>query len=93
MLQSFPSITQHEFSQACQGLEQKCHDRLDGTGWVRAECKGDGFQIRKSISRIQSNEHGQRREVNNPVEESKVEDPMGEDQVRKVRSRCSLVLT
>ena len=45
MLGTYPSLTTHEFEIACDALEQRCHNRLEGTNWQSVRWTGQDLQI------------------------------------------------
>lgn len=42
MLENFPSLTVDEFEKACKSLEEKCHDRINGTKWQSVNWNASG---------------------------------------------------
>jgi hypothetical protein len=50
MLSVYPSITSTEFQSACEALEQRCHNRLDGTNWLVVNWTGSELRIRQTRS-------------------------------------------
>lgn len=46
-MQSYPSMTRSEFSQACQTLERCCQGRLDGSNWSFVRWNNDELIIRE----------------------------------------------
>ena len=47
MLAAYPSITQDDFSEACQSLETRCSDRIDGTEWLSVKWTGGELRIKQ----------------------------------------------
>jgi hypothetical protein len=48
MLSSLPSLTAHEFRDACQALQKRCDGRLDGTDWLDIQWQSSVLTIKKS---------------------------------------------
>ncbi|EXJ81349.1 hypothetical protein A1O3_07639, partial [Capronia epimyces CBS 606.96] len=57
-LQAFPSISEAEFAEACQALESRALDRLDGTDWLSVRWSGEDLFIKQRRRAMDSGQDG-----------------------------------
>ncbi len=76
-LQAFPSLTEHEFTEACMAFEARSADKLDNTDWLSVHWTGNELLVKQT--RRSQNSKGE------DADNAKKEEP--EDETANQRSQ------